>query len=377
MVKRAAAAAATAASGKRAKVEEEVTEKCSAVSKALASSRCTLPKNAKDMLRNVIPYSLAIPEPQRGTQQAGVVGMIGQTLEGMEAKMEADLGALDEPLQTTEAKKGEGSEKLQATEATLAERQAAVEGKKEALATVTLALRAGKARLAEAKQAEVDGDQDLLAAEKEHAQIAELRDTRYEPLKASTCEGEAETNQCKAGLAKLGKLCGVVDSLMTALPSVLEKAPASRGGFDETVLEQFQKAVGARLATLQETMTVGGPARAERQAVVAAAEKAVEDAKEAQRQAAYAQKDSQAVEEGAAEAVKEAQQALQGLVEELSDLTERLEQGKAKLEAFRADILAPFKELRERPLPEEPEKAPEEAPAEEAMEVAEAEVGGA
>merc|ERR1712048_842103 len=76
------------------------------------------------------------------------------------------------------------------------------------------------------------------------------------------------------------------DSLKTALPITCVKPKAERGAFDNMVIEELQKAFSKKTAELSQTLAEAGPKKAERDAIVEAAETHVKDAEDSQKKAA-------------------------------------------------------------------------------------------
>jgi len=150
-------------------------------------------------------------------------------------------------------------------------------------------------------------------------------------------------------LVKLGKQLKFEPSMLTSLPAVLLKAPDQRGSFDTLVLENVETALKKEIATVNEVLAVGEPAKAARHATVAAAAAALEagEAASATRKESTkeAVKAANAEQRSAQESTNVAEASVTAFGPELKALVKGVEEAQKELAHHEKGALAYFKDL--------------------------------
>jgi len=314
-----------------------------------------LPKEVRSLLVTVLPHSLGVPHGDRAPCQHTVVGMAATALGGIEAEIlgriaeaESKAAGADAEKAALSAAKGAADAALEAKAGLVAERQRALDESAEALTRAAAAEQEAEAALHGA-----DDEVKAAEAQKERVELAQ-RDV-LGPVR----DGSAEASQVPGlvgSLLALGRELALDDSLMASLTSSLSKEPASRGEFDNMVLDQFGEDLKQRAAALAEKVAGAGPMK-EQRAEAARAAKAARVAAAEGRQACEEALGALRAEQGECEAaVRSAAAALTSFEKESIRAGFALEKDRARLEAFRELSLAAFREL------EAPQAAAAEAP---------------
>lgn len=312
-----------------------------AVAEAIDQSEA-LSESCRAMLKAAIPGCLDVPTEERQEIQAQIVQMIGEVLEGIEAKLQEVLEAERSKVAGAETSKGDLGAKVSEAEACFEEAKQVVDKKKQALADATMDMTNAKTTLSEKQEVQRDGDKSLIHAREAKDALDEVVEGELQAIKAGT-PGAHYT----AVLPVLQTLT-LDESLMTALPSTCMKAPSDRGAFDHMVIEQLEKSLSDRGSELAKTLEDGAPAAAERAADVEAAQSNLTALTEAQMKAAAELALAQASQQEASATVDADKVAVRNFEPEHQKAVQACEEKAADLENFRAYNLACFKMLRDK-----------------------------
>jgi len=297
--------------------------------------------------------------------------MVEQTLNAKKSTLAATAAAEDGALATLKASESGLAARVSSADAALAAQTDVVAAKKTALEEATAA---EKASAASFKTQQADDKTAKAALETmitDKDAITSAFAEHFPPISAGEEDGKATG---KAHLKKLEpflKKIEIESTLLTALPSTCAKSKEKRGTFDHLVLQELDKAFNAKIAALGEAIVAEGPASAQREASVQAAEKD-HDAKSTQNLHAASESEAANKELSAREAaLATAKTNVDEFGPQVDEVTERLSDARVALANFEAGPLTNFASFKTRvaALPEEPaaEEAPaEEAPAEEA-----------
>lgn len=332
-----------------------------------AIEQADLPERCRKMLIAMMPGSLGILSDKRDKYQANAVTMIGEVVDGVLARFQADLDAEAQKVASTEDKKTALLQSVDEAEATVKAASEEVNKKKLALADLSASMLAAKATLREKEQEQKAGNVDTEKAEREKDVLESSVAGELKTLKDNEGLPPAEIKKLYAALTPRLETLSLDESLKKALLEVFTKVPADRGTFGQMVLEQLDKAFADRLAAVEATINEAAPAASARADAVAAAQGALEGMKEPHHAAATALSDAQARHREAVAAAKAAKQAVTDFDPEYKSATEGRDAKKAEMEAFVARCVDPFKKLKEHssapaPVPVAAEVAPEATP---------------
>lgn len=358
MGKRAATKGAPRSPAKKSKADPAFTS----VTDAVISTE-TCPERVRTMLSEMLPFSLKYASDERHELQAMVVGMVEQTLNNekaaLETKARGEAGALNS-LKASESTLGDN---VTQAETALANAKDTVAAKSAALVDATAAEKASAEHLAKTRSEDKEATEKAAQVVANKIAIEGAVAEHLQPIE----NGEGGKQHFKKFEPFL-KQIELESTLLTALPSTCGKAKDKRGSFDVLVLEEFNKALKAKISALGEDIAGEGPAAAQRLAAVSAAEQDHQAKKTAMEQATEASNAAQKEQADRETALVDAKQAVEDFVPKLEACTKALADAEAALEAFKEGPLVHFTTLQNRvaAVPEEPaEEAPaEEAPAE-------------
>lgn len=341
MKRPAAAPAAGAAPAK--KQAAGFTKKIAEVEEAVLDSEA-LPMNVRKMLCSDLSSSLGVPKDQRHPYQDRVVGMIGEALSAVEAAAKKQAEEADAMLAECDAEKGR-------LETMQGEKMAALHAQMEAEKATKLALeaaveahRAAKAALGEAETEQKEGDEQYVVSAGEKSTLDAAMQDSFLKLK----EGGVEETEAKEKMALLAKLGGQYEfggSMMTSLPSALNKAPGQRGDFDNMVLKAFEDEFQTRIAKVDEVLAAGAPAKEERAEKVVAATTALTEAAEAEAAAKAEVESAIAATTELEGAYQEATKSVKEFMKDMKTKVAQAAAAKKALHSLEKGALAAFKEL--------------------------------
>jgi len=343
MVKRLSTSSAAAPASKAAKVDGFVV-RCSEVTEALRQAH-ELPSVVRDMLCEMLPFSVKTYHEERHEYQRGIVETVDKELVCMEdgfvraiGEAEDRLGQMGPEKERLEAAVEELRNKLEA-------RQAATHERKHALAADAVVFRAAKESLAEAK-GKLEACEKATAAAKSRPQELErvLRED-YAPLKEGTLDQAVVSEAASALGPRLQGFFSLDGSLLTAIPTVLAKEPSSRGTFDFIVIEQLEGEAKKAMDALAGAISEEAQRESQQAAAVHSADEAFKLSREQQRTSAEAFVAVRREEEECEGELQAANKALKAFYPERRKREKAPSQAQASLQDFRDGPLATFREL--------------------------------
>jgi hypothetical protein len=225
---------------------------------------------------------------------------------------------------------------VQDAEVAVTAQEALVETAKSSLADATDAANTCETILADKKLLQKSGDAKLTAAEEERSALdAAFKEYFQVPME------KAESPHFKELEPFLLKL-ELETSLLDALPGTCAKTKENRGNFDNVVLEELDKALAKKLATLDDVMAAEAPAMDERASVVRTAEEEFEAKKEAQAKAKEDLEAAQTLASTHGDDLSKAKQAKQDLQVRAESLIESQGKTESKLKVFESGPLSNF-----------------------------------
>lgn len=345
---------APTAAGSEAKRAQVTLSQFQEVAAALEESR-DVPAPVAQLLGSLLPMSLGMPQDKRHSYQAQIVGMVAETLEGIEAGIEASMEAAKAKLGHTDEEKAKRQGAMAAAQQALAARHEEDGKAAAAKAEASVALKAKEEALSSAKAAQETGDKELVSVEGEKAQLEAAATDVLAPLKASS-GGKPQV----AALLKALKPFDFDASLILSLHLALHKEPAGRTAFDQVILEHLDAAITQKVASFDQVLAAGASARAERAAVVAAAQDAADEAKKVEDAAQQVLQLAGEAQAAAQTALESADKALAGFSSEMLQTAKEVDDATQRLKELRAGALATFRELSARVTPPPALEQPEE-----------------
>jgi DNA repair exonuclease SbcCD ATPase subunit len=347
MGKRAANPASVKAAAKKAKV---VDAGFASIGDALMEAE-QLPERVRTMLVQMLPHTLHFGSDERHDLQSLAVDMVEESMSGRKAALEANATAEEHALATLKASESTLGTTVDTAESALSAQKEVAQAKKTALAEAKVATKDSDKSLKEKRAAVKDGANNAEKMQKEKAGIEQAFAEHFQPM-VDGGDGKAHLKKLEPFLQKID----IESTLLKALPSSVAKAKEARGTFDHLVLEQLQKAFDVKIASLGAAVEGEGPAAAQREADLQAAEKDHEAKQVAQTQAAAeseAADKEQTERQAALTAAKDAVENFQPQVEEVEG---RLSNARTALAEFEAGPLVNFKTYKTRvaAVPEEP-----------------------
>lgn len=301
----------------------------------------------------MVPGCLETPADERQEFQALAVGMIGDALSGRRASLQQAVRDEDAKVHDVEASRAALEQKVSEAEDLLAASAELVEERRRALSTASQEVLATKTALNEAQEVRRQGDAAMLTVSKDKEAVEVALEENFRPLK----DGTWETAQAKAhigALVPLVKRINLEMSLVTALPSSCTKPPSERGPFDQMVVDKLEELLLAKVKEFADKLEAAGPEFANRAAALEAAQKAADDTRERQTQAAAAVVEAQGAYQEKVAAVNEAKAALLASEPTYKATTKARDEKQAVLEAFETSSLKCFEFLRDRPAKKAP-----------------------
>mmetsp|Transcript_32713 Transcript_32713/g.90254 ORF Transcript_32713/g.90254 Transcript_32713/m.90254 type:complete len:384 (+) Transcript_32713:57-1208(+) len=321
-----------------------VDAKCKQVIDGLRES--ALPEVAFQPLAAAVGNCLGVVREERHAFQERVIDAIADIFGKTDARLEkaiANARAASEEIQT----------KISACEAEAegaAAKLDALQGEKQAhklqLASDAQAFQAAKATLEQKVVAQTHGLNELLSAEQQKAEVESLAKEI-----GTVHEASNKVQACEELVKRMLKHVGIDESMRTAIPCTLTKAPSALGSFDKMVIEQLNDSVSKRIEKLDEMIASTDQVKEALAKDVSAAEMQNEVAKKKQMASARAFI-------AAADKVNAAEEAHKGLLKDVSELKKQLRtsdrqvgEAEANSELFKDGPLAALAFLRERSTP--------------------------
>lgn len=332
---------------KKQKGDPATKAKCDAVTTAFKNAE-ELPAGVRQMLDAMLAVIPSHPEALRtgGADclgRAPLTGLFSTALSRVEAGIQAGLDDAEAKVKGGDVERANRDSAVEEAKASLAEQQKVVSEKQELLSKATAALQGTKEALNSAQAAQRVGDADLESA---GGRLELLRGAKadVDALKTGSAVAGSSAKQITALVKLLGSV-GLDQSLLTAIPTALGKAPDARGAFDTMVVTQLDTELDRNLRELEDLIQSGEIEKTKRAETVSAAQAAHGVAKEEHTAAVAVLSEVQAEQAQRETALKAAQKAVKDLGPELLRHAGAVDSAKASLGAFREGPLAAFAEL--------------------------------
>jgi len=304
-----------------------------------------LPEITRQMVLATLPWSIAVPADERSAAQQGVVCMVGEIVDNVQAELQnavdVESGKVDELLST----RTELAAAVQRAENADAEARQAVEEQNQLL---TQAEAATLEKRAAVQKMEFEEKRLRAELEQRSAQVSEVQEViseSFERLKNGNYE-DIEVEKLVQGVMAVAAKCSLEESLMLSLPTSLAKR--GRGTFDEAVINQAEQSFQSKLESLRDSATAAeGPLAAQ----VTASQMAQAELDGAMADQAQAEDKLRSTRDTSAEAAAAQESAKCTLAQLESKLeTATASQGvkSAELEQFRSYNVCMFNSLRDR-----------------------------
>jgi len=302
------------------------------------------PDTVVNMVSTTLDKSLLIPKDKRHAIQDEVVGMVEQVLTSVEKVRQSKVEAAQTKVAGSDSEKVVREQAVEAAKAVLAEKKAAADAAKVALEEAAGEDVTAKTAVADAKAEQKDGDAGYVAAAKKKSTLESMLAEEYETLKQGTCSTVKKSVQA---VISVGKQFGFEHQLLLSAEPALSKAPTERGNFDHLVLQQMEEHVNSVIQQLDNELSTGEAAKAERAGKVEAAEAQLAATGERVQACKAEMVTTQNAVKDAESQCKVAEQALNDFGPELAQTASELEAANIELQGCEA-VLATFRELRER-----------------------------
>jgi|Transcript_17398 hypothetical protein len=275
-----------------------------------------LPERCRSMLIDLLPFSLALAADTRSESQTAVVGMMEEAFMTVKSEMEAEVTSQMEKKQSTETAIADRGRVVEEGGNAVSNQKEITDAAKSALDDATKAMDESQQALTEKQNAQKSGDENLTTtrANKNSLEVV-FKEHFQTPMEKSEAPNYG-------ALEPFLHQLDIEQSLLTALPGTCEKDKSNRGNFDEVVLTEFEKAMAAKIASLNAVIEAETPACVERENEVKSAEMELNAKKEEHKLAdeAWASAKKELAEREAAveqeqEAVKDFQRQLESAIE--------------------------------------------------------------
>lgn len=298
-----------------------------------------LPARCRNMLVDVLPFTLSVPLSDRHEIQTEVVGMVDQTLNTKKCVMEAAIATEEANLSNLNSSRVGLTTAVSDAESAMATQKEAVQAAKCALAEASSSSNASRNTLSSLSEEQKAGDDKLQKAQEEKVALEAAFNEHFKALQEDAAGAGPHFKELEPFLKKLD----MEESLLIALPSTCAKAKEHRGTFDNVVMEELEKSIHLKISKLGELVAAETPASVERQSGVQAAEKECEARKETQRQAVAEFEAAKKEESDRAATLSTAKQALDQSQPQVDLIIAAIEKAKMSLESFETGPLAGFK----------------------------------
>mmetsp|Transcript_120128 Transcript_120128/g.218374 ORF Transcript_120128/g.218374 Transcript_120128/m.218374 type:complete len:379 (-) Transcript_120128:173-1309(-) len=243
-----------------------------------AVSRADLPEQCKQMMMAIVPGSLGVAADQRHDAQEAVIGMIERMFEEIKAKMTAGIEEQKGLMAAAESKKENSAEAVAEVQSRLAVSEASSTEKMKLLEAADSVVKEKLEFLGAAKNRQAEGDKAWAPVKTEKEQYENADKAEFKFLLEGEPREEDEVKKQYDVVKPLFDKLGLDVSLAASVFTAISKAPSARGEFDNMVAEQLTKEWKDKMAKLEEELTAGAPAKAERAEEVQAAQGEVEKA---------------------------------------------------------------------------------------------------
>jgi len=293
------------------------------------------------MLKAACQMALGFPKEERHATQQSVVGMIGEVLGGSASRLEAAESALALRIAGLEAKKVELEAAAQLAEDSARAADEALELRGSEAESASIAASEADEICRQRAETQKEGDKHVSVLEKEKVDLEKILEQHLAPVQLGD-----ESAEHAGALQVLGESLGLEEALLVSLPKACMKPKASRGSFDEMVLESLADVLRSNAVRLQEKIEAEGPGiRARAEAVSEAA--CAKDAKaEVQQQCNTALQAALATKETCQSSLQEAKTAVLFAEVEIEKASKERDIAQAAVRDFTDGPLSCFSELK-------------------------------
>lgn len=228
---------------------------CKVVAAELAKATMLTP-SCRSMLSKSCQDSLTVYAESRHPYQNQAVAMTGETLAGIQAKLEDEIAQAQATVDSTDKEKASRVSEETAAKNSLAGLEEAVKNAKATVDADIAAEKAAKAALSSAIDAVASKDAELKGLEDLKANLLKQKDA-YEPLKAAKADSKKTSTAITKCMEEAGLEAGLVDSL----DATLKKETGARGTYDGIVFKEVDAFVTAKLAELETSITACPPVK--------------------------------------------------------------------------------------------------------------------
>lgn len=244
-----------------------------------AVKRAGLPQQCQQLLMAIVPGSFGVAADERHPAQEAVIGMIDRMIQGMKAKMIADIEEQKGVVAEADSKKEHSAKAVSEVQSRLAASEALSSEKMKSLQAADGVVREKLELLEAAKSRQVEGDRALEPVQAAREQYEHADKAEFKFLLESEIREQDEVKKQYDVVKPLIDNLGLDESLAISVFAAIEKEPSARGTFDNMVVEQLAQRLKDKMAKLEEKLAAEAPAKAERAEVVQAAQGEVDKAK--------------------------------------------------------------------------------------------------
>lgn len=314
---------------------------------ALSHHLTGLPEQCSKMLLAMLPQSLCVPVDERQEYQHLGVEMIHKTVTNLKESLQTALDAESQKVVEAEEKKAALDKGVTSSDEALAVAQAATAERQSELTSASEAVVAAQAKVTKTEEDQRTGDAALVSAKSDKEILEAAFAGDFKTLKDGAYEDGQANQHFKSLKSLFGKL-SMEESLKNAGPGALMKKPGERGGFDNTVVEEFEKSFQTKIAELEAILSSGQPDSDARAAAVSSAKQEHEEAETKQKEASASLLAAKEAQKESVAALKAAKAAVTAYKPEYKAATELRDEKKAELDTFVELTISTFMELKDK-----------------------------
>jgi hypothetical protein len=295
-----------------------------------------VPEQCREMLIAMVEPSLSVPKSERHATQILGVSMIEETLQDIKLKQVLAVEQAQEQMSKVEGCKASQAGSVCEAQADFTSKEAEEALNRSACETAKNLMKDAEATLADAEEIERKGKEPLANLEMEKATLEKISEEHVKvPL-------EANEGPHFHALEPHIQALGLDESLAIALPSSCAKTREQRGGFDDVVLTELEKALAKKIASLANAISEEMPRVAEREAAVIAAKSSLEAKVAAAKAAGLELEGAEGARSESFASLSKAKDKLEALEPSLQEATNTLQELKTVLNNFETGPLATF-----------------------------------
>lgn len=304
-----------------------------------------LTEDCKQMILAMLPHSLCVPSDQREEVQNLAVKMFEEVVASVEGHLKEALEAEKSKVKTITDSKEQLLSDVSKAQEQLKDAEKDLEQKNQELTASSQAVVAAKTFLSKKEEEQTTGDASLLQTEADKTELQKAFEGVFLMVEAG--ESTDSAAQLKVFESAMKKLT-MEESLKMAILPVLQKPPAERGGFDATVLSEFQNIFEAKLRELSEMLQQGAPERQARQLCVDQARAQLEEAKTKQKECSGELLASKQKQKEATSALKEVEASVASYEATLKAAMDVQDEKQKDVDSFVETTMKGFTNLKER-----------------------------